>query len=324
MFSYHNNTKLSLSKLLYVFPYPIKEDVHDLTDKPPECYTAQYSRSRSIAMGFSSGEIDVITNYNKRIQIKASTDPISSLRFHPEKESTILAITSIGEVIHLHSISGRKLSQFVLEDRTLRALEYNKQGELFAIGTSDSEVMIYNENMEILDHTFKSGTSFAKGHVDQVHSVLFPVNDPNAVISGGRDKRVVFWDIRSDMASSMIVGPLIMGDSVDIKKNILLTGSYDINDGIQLWDLRMMKVIKEYKINSMIYCCKYNKGETSNLFACGGYKKNDMKVFNALKGTEYVSGISASTYPIYSLDFSSDGKYLLYGSEDGGARIVEL
>jgi len=68
-----------------------------------------------------------------------------------------------------------------------------------------------------------------------------PVN-PNIIYSGGWDCMVNIWDIRAQKCTGSIYGPQICGDAIDVKEDsrLLLTGSYQFKDGLQLWDIRTL------------------------------------------------------------------------------------
>ena len=53
------------------------------------------------------------------------------------------------------------------------------------------------------------------------------------------------WDIRTPSKAnptSYIYGPLICGESIDMKGNNILTGSWRNKDQIQIWDIRNLKI----------------------------------------------------------------------------------
>ena len=122
----------------------------------------------------------------------------------------------------------------------------------------------------------------------------------------------------------MVVGSQILGDTVDIKGNYILAGSYDPKDGILLYDDRKFKdPIKSFRTDSHIYACKFSKREKDNIFAAGGYKRNLMKVYDINKD-DYIFGIEGIGSACYALDFSMGGTVLAYGCADGALRIVDI
>ena len=63
------------------------------------------------------------------------------------------------------------------------------------------------------------------GHSNRIFSIKF-TNDPNVFISGGWDTTIQIWDARVPSPIGNIYGPHIWGDAIDIRDDIILTGSY--------------------------------------------------------------------------------------------------
>lgn len=81
-------------------------------------------------------------------------------------------------------------------------------------------------------------------HVNRIFSVKCLKNDPNVFFSGGWDSMVQVWDIRvGSGAVRKICGPSISSDSLDLKNNILLSGNYQNNNIVQLYDFHSGNLI---------------------------------------------------------------------------------
>lgn len=60
-------------------------------------------------------------------------------------------------------------------------------------------------------------------------------------MSGGWDRQVRFWDVRSGTLSAAIGGKTsISGDSVDVSQDnrYIVTGGGTLGEGVKLWDQR--------------------------------------------------------------------------------------
>ena len=293
-------------------------------NKPPEIYSLSFARDRTIFAGaYSNGEIHIYTKNEKKI-VQYSRDTILSLRYHPFNQNVLLSVSQMGDVTHTHSPSGKKLSSFRIENKIVRCMDYNPRGDKCIIGFADGDMYIYNDNTQTLENKLRSGTSFTTGHVNQIHSVVFDKQNYSQVVSGGRDKRVLLWDLRTLKCSGMIVKPYILGDTVDIKGNNLIAGSYDKKDGVLVYDIRNFKdPVQIHKTDSMIYACKFSKNEKDDIFAAGGYKRNNLKIYSLSK-KEAIAGLEGNDSPIYSIDFLYNGSQLIYGCGDGGIRVLSL
>lgn len=68
--------------------------------------------------------------------------------------------------------------------------------------------------------------------------------EENLLISGGWDSVVHIWDLRTAEAVRSIYGPHIAGDALDYQNNVILSGSHNAKDQIQLWDMSTGKLIE--------------------------------------------------------------------------------
>ena len=78
-------------------------------------------------------------------------------------------------------------------------------------------------------------------HFNRVFSCKFDPWEPNLVYSGGWDKIVSMFDIWTDWPICHIEGPYITGDTLDYKNNLLLCGSYRIEDCLEIYDIWKMQ-----------------------------------------------------------------------------------
>lgn len=293
----------------------------------PEIYClALNNEPDSYCAGYSNGEIHMVTKRKNLKVAQHSRDTILSMRFSPKFSYMLISVSSVGDVVHTHVPTGKKLTEFKIqgEDKFVRCMDITKNGEKLAIGFDNGEINIYDDSTQTLEESIKSGTSFTTGHINQIHSLAFDREKPYMLVSGGRDKRVIIWDTRFREAEQMVVEPYILGDSIDIKGYNILAGSYEAKQGVLLYDIRNFKdPVKTFRTDSQIYCCKFSKYEKSNLFAAGGYKRNVIKVFDINKD-KCICGIDGINSACYALDFSTTGAVLGYGCKDGGVRIIDI
>jgi COMPASS component SWD3 len=63
------------------------------------------------------------------------------------------------------------------------------------------------------------------GHGNRIFAIKYDPKDPNVIVSGGWDKTLQVYDIRTNGPVASIYGPLISGDSLDICDGLILAGS---------------------------------------------------------------------------------------------------
>ena len=320
------NLRKVFFRCLYRYQNPIhKDDPLNKGERNPEIYALSICQDKdTIVTGYSNGEIHIYDKYSNVKLIQYSRETIIGLKIHHTNKNILTSISSMGDVVNTHVPSGKKLNEFKIEDKIPRTLDLSLQDDQIAIGFAEGQIRIYDNNTQTLEKLIKKGTSFATGHINQVHSVVFDKKSNDRIISGGRDGRIIIWDIRSLECTGMVVGPRVLGDTVDVKGNYILAGSYEPNDGVFLYDDRKFsEPIKTFRTDSHIYACKFSKRDNDNIFAAGGYKRNLMKVFDINKN-DYIFGIETIGSACYALDFSMGGTVLAYGCADGALRIVDI
>jgi len=87
--------------------------------------------------------------------------------------------------------------------------------------------------------TLKAGGSKLPGHSNRIFAIKFDKKQENIVYSSGWDDVVYVSDLRiGGQAVSMIPGPHVCGESIDVVENLLLAGSYRNQKNLLLFDLR--------------------------------------------------------------------------------------
>ena len=91
---------------------------------------------------------------------------------------------------------------------------------------SNPVLKIYDEKKKALEYTLKGEGGLIPGHSMRIYGVKYLKNDPNIVLTGGWDERVIIWDLRQENPVRSIYGVYIGGDGVDFAENTILTASY--------------------------------------------------------------------------------------------------
>lgn len=176
----------------------------------------------------------------------------------------------------------------------------------------------------------------APTHTNRIYGIKFLHDDPNLLISGGWDKVVLLWDVRTGRAENYLYGPMICGDSLDYKDGLILTGSWRSEDQLELWDIKMMKrvqVIKWLEFNenilnhqkSFVYTCQFQKGK-GNYIVAGSTGNNEIRLFDSKKNFECVDGVKDLGQGVYSLDWGNcpETKEFGYAGSNGLCGLISL
>ena len=215
----------------------------------------------------------------------------------------------------------------IREKSPIMCLDYNTDGDKFATAGNDVEVRIYDDEKKAVIQTMKPTTKHP-GHNNRIFSLCFHKEMPNLLVSGGWDKTVQFYDLRTGYVSNSVFSGQICGDTIDLKEHILLTGSYDEADQIQLFDIRnfkQMKLVDFTKDKPMGYCyaAQFTKIRNSYIYAIGCGNSNIVRMYDNENDDLPIMDTELSK-TCYSIDYSYDGKYFAYGSGDGVIRVLNI
>ncbi len=164
----------------------------------------------------------------------------------------------------------------------------------------------------------------AKSHRGQVADVRFSKNGAN-LYSGGSNGQILIWDVKTGALKDSIKNPgsgypCPCSFSSDLKRYIVSCGSDP-----QMLDLKTKKVQFELKHElRAIYTMAFNKND--QLLAIAGRNQEDnysILIYNAVDG-HFMYELKGYPGAIKSLDFSSDNKTLLSGSNVRYARAWDL
>lgn len=211
----------------------------------------------------------------------------------------------------------------------LYCLDFRKDGGLIAVGGSDHEIKIYDDLTKSVITSLKADGAINMGHANRVFSVRF-TDDPNILVSGGWDNTVFFWDVRDGKSTGFVHGPHISGDSIDIKENVMLTGSYSNKDVLQLWSISERKLMHNIEWepglvaeseHGYIYSASFDKlvGKTQYI-AAGGSGRNEVKFFKAAKDHDLIARLSFNK-TVTCIDYANSRNVFAACCSDGQTHI---
>lgn len=163
------------------------------------------------------------------------------------------------------------------------------------------------------------------GHSNRVFGVKF-TEDPNILISGGWDNVIFLWDIRMSKSVSYFYGPHLCGNSIDVRGDILLTGSYSNKEVLQLWSITQRKLIETIKWDpgqeseydhGYLYTAVFDKGVApSKYIAAGGAGGNECRIFKNSIDYQLLGKISFNK-AVTGIDFCASKKVFAVSCGDG-------
>ncbi|GFR50709.1 hypothetical protein Agub_g12966 [Astrephomene gubernaculifera] len=188
-----------------------------------------------------------------------SAGVITSVCFRPDLPSSrmenVLLVAQGDSISHLHVGTRRLLHRCREAGNKVNTLAMRQDGEVFASAGSDYVVRVYDEASCSVCRTLDHGDGVTtNGHTNHVFALAWHPGDPQVLLSGGWDNRVLVWDLRVHRSVRSISGPHLCGDALDLQPGscsgssnisgsssgaggVLLTGSWRHSAPLQLWDL---------------------------------------------------------------------------------------
>ena len=315
-----------------------------------ECFTLRYDEnSKNLAAGYSTGFIGIYNfekketdpDYKKTYNI--STFPITCLRWKPFNRTTLITVNAEGFIIQLHSKSGKILQKIEEEKNPLMCVDYSYDGQFFATGGNDKVVRLYDDNTKTLINKLERHRYDMPEHYNRIFAVKFSKKDPNLLLSAGWDNTILLYDLRAKEVQNYLYGPHVCGDGLDLKDDLLLTVSWEKEDQIQLFDLRINKRIGVFQMMleennkksldniSYLYSCRFNPVNTT--FCVTGSNRNYLRIYDysnlnykdltesKIKG---ILDLNDLKEPCYCCDYNLKGNKLAYGCAKSNVDFLDL
>eukprot|EP00128_Syssomonas_multiformis_P010931 Colp12_sorted_trinity150504_noHs@35996 len=176
--------------------------------------------------------------------------PITCLRYNPIHKHILTASGTDGSIRHWSTESFTLVKQH-LEENEIHAIDYLCDGSKFLTGGKDMYIRCYDYETGRVLGTYHPGEHTELGHNSRIFSIRSHNESPNIFVSGGWDRSLKVWDVRAKHVVRLVRGPHICGDSVDLKGNMMLTGSWSARDSLQLWDFRSSNLLQTIELNDL-------------------------------------------------------------------------
>ena len=241
------------------------------------------------------------------------------------KSTILVSVSAGGEIVYWHAASGKSIIN--IRDPTnsdLYALDFSKSGDLMAVAGKDHSIKIYDDSTKSIVSVLNASDTGKLGHSNRVFSVKF-TDDPNLLVSGGWDNTVFFWDLRTNLSSSYIYGPHICGDSMDVRGDVLLTGSYNNKNVLQLWSLSKRQLIARIPWNGNVaeeydqgylYTAMFDKNKKNRFIVAGGAGRNEVHFHKNSMGYGFI-GKATLDSTVTSVDMLERKNTIAVGCGDG-------
>lgn len=162
------------------------------------------------------------------------------------------------------------------ENDQVFTLDHNPELNLHIYAGKNMNINLLNAANNKIVRKYEKGDSYQIGHTNRIFCVKFIEKQVNMFLSAGWDGTMFLWDIRVPKAVNSVFGPSVSGDAVDVKDNLILTGSYRDKNPLELYDIRNFKRIcevgEENKVKPLSYVssCKFNKNKNNDDYIIAG------------------------------------------------------
>jgi WD40 repeat protein len=321
------------------------------------CFCVRFSPDdQYLAASFSNGAIHVYNAetgseefvLNRPGEKESLTLPTTQLRWRPhtaqsKTKNVLISVNADndGKVLHWHIKSGKCLHTITEPHNQIFCLDYFIDGSLFATAGKDRLVRVYDEATKRMVQTLSGGDQKeCAGHSNRVFSLKFHPQQPNVILSGGWDNTVQLWDLRKGHSVRSFWNCYLCGDAVDISSdgNQLLTGSWRIQDCLQVWDFGTGELVESVPWTgynpsapkggapgSMLFTAQFSRDPASQLIIAGGTQGNEAKIFDRSAGrAEPVGVLTGLAKPVFGADFDQKASKAAVGGADGIVRVLSV
>ncbi|XP_074648211.1 uncharacterized protein LOC141903795 [Tubulanus polymorphus] len=257
---------------------------------------------------------------------------IMCVRFNPKEQSVLFASSSEGK-IYKADINTMKYHQIIEEEgNEINCMDFCMDGFNFATGGRDLGVRVYDTNTAQLVRLYEGYSETCvptdyptAGHAMRVFALKYHPERNDIFVTAGWDNCIKIWDARSqDGVKRSIGGAHVCGDSLDIRGNQILTGSWTANHALQIWDYTEGKLAKEVPFpdegnGSFLYCAQYF---SDSVVIAGGSGTNSAKIINI--NTDECYGVIQMKKPVQAMDSTLGGGRIAVGSGDDSLKLINL
>jgi WD40 repeat protein len=243
----------------------------------------------------------------------------TALRYipHPSQPNPSLLLAAHGSrLLQIHVSTGKVISTIDEESNKISNVKCRSDGKAFVTCGSDCLLRVYSGEdggKAGPTATLRNGDGVnAAGHNNQVFGLVWHPDDPNVILSAGWDKTVLIWDLRVGKSIRSIFGSYVCGDSLDVKGNKILIGSWRHQSPLELWDLSSCKLLTRLPWTQPVmdacrpYAAKFGTGAMQGYIMAGGSGKCPVVRLYS-EATSELLGSMVTPSAVHSLDTATKG-----------------
>jgi len=253
----------------------------------------------------------------------AHSQTVRAVEWSPD--STQIASGGDDAQLFLWNPTTGTIQQRIPHPAPVQAVAWSPQGERL-VSASGTQVAFFDAH---------AGTLLARStrqHTANVSSVAWTPQNQMQVVSGGLDKRVVVWETATYQAKATFTGHDTPIEAVSWAADGRLVASASQGGAVRVWDAATVQEAHGFFQDARVPMRACAFAPVSDSLAVGG---NDgvLRVWNGVVCQHQQVGngglmcqdtplrLRTSNQPIRALAWSSDGRYLASGSEDGSLSV---
>ncbi|XP_031349512.1 uncharacterized protein LOC116175502 [Photinus pyralis] len=288
-----------------------------------------------LIVGYGCGNIEIwpISSHKNKRYVKSNGDKfaITSIQRIPKTERFLAA--SLPGIVYNCGPMDDDYRIFIREPHNeINSVDVCYDGTLAATGGKDACIRLYDiETCKTIRIFKRSSYGYANEdsnfHGLRILCVKFHPEMDNTMVSGGWDGLVKIWDTRTPGGCvSNLCGPYICGEAIDINASTVLTGSMQIGNGLQLWNINTGKLIecvsplnRSVAVNGeFTYTAKFYDGDFSGNTVIAGGRNSKFEMIDIME-RRVMCG-----FPVKRscLAIDSKDKLLAFGGLEPMLRVV--
>ena len=277
---------------------------------------------------------ETYSTYKRKTEFIGHAGPVYAVAFSPDGKRVVtggndhllliwdpdrVAPPDIGRIIAQESVQKSEATPLKGHKAGVRSVSFSFDGRLILSGSDDNTVKVWDATTGALQKTLR-------GHGSWVRTCAFSPTNSVTVLSGSYDRKVKLWRIDRYEEIRVLQDRVISGHT-----NAILSARFDAK-GERVVTSSRDHTAKIWKTNSAQLEASFEEGHeflaSSATFFPGQRKvltssvDGTTRIWDVTKGAEIASLNETGPNAVASL--SSDGRWILTGSDDNSAKLWEV